>query len=222
MVDNAKRYGFRPYAVRGAGPAVGPVEVIVATGQDFDVNGGAQSVNLRSGDPVRRLAAGGINLADGAEGGGGALSVLGIMAAVSERGYFDSSIGQNGAMRPSKNLPSGIAWGTLIERQSRILMFDASAYTWACQVDDIVTATTEAAYQALIGSNMDHRLQAPVGETSADPQLDVSTTGTSSALIWRVVGLSLNRANEDFAEDNVELLVNINVPQGAPYQGTGV
>jgi hypothetical protein len=218
MTDNVACYGFRLHRSLVGEPL--PVEeMIVATAQSFDVNGGAANVGLGPGDPVIKLAAGGVNLCDGTEGAGGALSPYGIVMGVGP--YWDAA---DGVMRYSKTgvLPSDVAWGTVQARQSKVYVLRVDKAIWEVDVDDIVTATTEATYEALIGANVDPILTGAAGETRAKPMLDINTVNTTSTLIWRIVGLGNPVRNRDFAGANVKLLVTGNVIQGISAGVAGV
>lgn len=213
-MDNVAGYGFRFVKARQGDHQI-VEEGIVAAAQSFDVNGGAQNVALRVGDPVIRLAGGGFNLCDGAEGAGGALAPYGIVVGIKQ--YWNGT-----RLVTGNSLPSDTAYGTNLERQTKILVTPVQTAYWEVDVDDIVTATTKAAYQAFQGENADHRLQGASGEAYASPRLDISGHNTTATLIWRIVEVSKTLENRDFAGAFVKLIVVSNVYQQPEVNATGV
>src|SRR5512138_2661099 len=101
MTDNVSRYGFGRYGLTGDPGHAQPIRKIVATLESFDVSGGLQNAALRQGDVVTLLSTGGVTLCPGNETTPG--NPYGVVVGVEP--YFDSTIGQSGAMRPSKSLP---------------------------------------------------------------------------------------------------------------------
>lgn len=217
MADNVARYGFRwVRGLDGGKPMPVVEEHTVATAASFDVNGGAQNVLLRKGDPVIQLADGSMDLCDGAEGAGGALVPYGICVGIKQ--YYDGS-----RLRVSPEyLPSDIAWGTLRERRSAIFVMPISAGVWEIDADDAVTATTEAAYEALVGSNIDFRLSGLVNELYANPRGDISTTNTTNTLMLRIIAISKTVENSDFTGNFVKLHVIANRAQRPWSSATGL
>lgn len=207
MADNTHYYGFR-WARSNGKPCPSPEWKTVATGQD-DQDDGSNSVDLNIGDPVKLLAAGGVGLAVAGD------NVYGIIVAVAP--HYDSSLG---AMKPGNKLPNQTVWGTVEARRSMVGVVPASAGYWEIDVDDATTATTKAAYVALLGSNCDHAVPGNTSETSADPKLDISTTNTTQDNTWRVVDISSTMANKDFSGANVKLIVAINDSQEAGSPAT--
>jgi hypothetical protein len=214
MTDNRAQYGIRLYRHLTGDPH--PVEeMIVATAQSFDVYGAAQNVKLGPGDPVIKLAGGGVNLCPGNETT--TETPYGIVLGVAP--YYNAVTGR---MEFLDGLPADVAWGTNLERQSKVYVLPVDKAIWEVDVDDAVTATTLAAYQALIGSHADHILTGAVGETRADPKLDISTVETTSTLMWNIVGISDSLYNKDFSGANVKLLVKSNVMQLKTAGMTGI
>ncbi len=215
MVDNAVRYGFRPVRSR-TGATAAPVteRAFCISGASFDVNGGAQNVSLRPGDPIVRLTSGAVNLAPGSEGTEG--DVLGVVASIEQ--YFDANTGRMTAQGPG--VPSDFAYGTNLERQTIIRYYPAESAVFAIQVDDIVTATTIAAYQLLIGLNCQHILSGASGAAAASPKLDISGAAATATFDWRIIGISTTAGNVDPAGANFELYVTCNRPQLFTGAGT--
>lgn len=214
MADNPIRYGFRWSYNANGGRNPPLVPAIIATSQSFDINGGASNVSLRAGDPVTLISTGGVNLCDGSEGAGGGVALYGIVAKVLP--YWDATTER---MVFADAIPSDVAWGTILERQSKVLVIPADAGVFEIDCDDAATATTEAAYQAFIGENCDHILTAASG-TKATPRLDISGHGTATAQ-WRIVSVSDTRENMDFSGNYVKVDVRVNeAPTQLPAWGT--
>lgn len=217
-MDNFNFYGFRFFKSRFGSAMPAFERGFAVTGQAFNVNGGIQNANLQPGDLVRKLASGGLTLCDGAEGAGGALPPLGVVMHIGP--YFDGT-----RMKPSNQLPSNVAYGTILERQSTIWYLPVESAIWEVDCDDAVTATTEAAYQLTGGANADHRNAGAAGaavETGAKPRLDISTVNTTNTLIWRILGISPTQNNRDYSGNFVKLLVQPNVWQAPEVNATGI
>jgi hypothetical protein len=214
-MDNPQLYGIRWYSGNPS-PMPAPRVGLVATATSFDVNGGISNAALRIGDPITMNSTTGmVTLCQGYEASGNnGNAVLGIVVGVMP--YWDAA--QN-LMVPANALQSDIAWGTLLERQSKVLYIPAEAGIWEIDCDDAVTATTEAAYQAFINNNCDHTLAGASG-TSLNPRLDISQQGTATAQ-WRIEGVSPTLMNRDFSGNYVKLLVSVNEGVKGPYTATG-
>lgn len=217
MADNRQCYGWRWSVSANGRPHPNPIEVIVATGESFDINGGASNVGVGPGDIVRLKSTGGIELAEGAEGAGGAESPYAVVVGVQP--YWDAA---NSRMTYGNVLPSDVAWGTKLERQSKLLVVPVEWGLWEVDCDEATTATTKAAYQAFIGENCDHRHDVTSTNTRPTPRLDISTHNTTNTLIWRIVGISPTQDNQDFSGNYVKLIVAANVVQGKSAGVAGV
>ena len=215
MGDNPIGQGFRVHRLPGN---LSVVECIVATAQSFDVYNGASNVILRAGDPIYGLSTGGLALAAGSESSGGtATAPWGIVQTVGP--YYDVV---SGRMVQGEGLPSDVAWGTNLALQSKVGVLPVEGAIFEVDVDDKVTATTLATYQALINENCDHKLCGASGGKYALPRLDISGHATTSTLVWRIVGISPSCSNIDYSESYVKLLVKANVIGDAPFTATGV
>lgn len=202
MADNAARYGFRYFRSRhGSGNPV-VREAWVASAASFDVNSGASNVVLGAGDPLLQVSDGSVTLALGSETTD-STTILGICCGIKQ--YYDTVKGVMTAAGPG--IPSDLAWGTNLARQSRLYYIPADTAIWAIQVDDIVTATTQATYEAFIGENCRMVLTGASGENRAKPKLDIATHATTNTFPWKIVGVQPSPPNVDFAGANVELLV---------------
>lgn len=214
MSDNAVRYGFRWVKSRGGSSNQDIRRAWVATSASFDVSGGASNVVLGEGDPLVQLSDGSATLAVGNETTP-STTCLGICVGIKQ--YFDTARSVMTAMGPG--VPSDLAWGTNLARQTQVLFVPAQTAVWAIQVDDITTFTTEAAYQAAIGENVSHILTGASGELRAKPKLDISTHATTNTLVWKIIGISQTAQNQDYSGANVELYVICNLPSDGAILG---
>lgn len=212
MVANDVRYGFR-YAVSNSNPCPKPIEMLVATGQAF-TPGSATAARLQPGDPVRFIAGGTIDHANAGE------TIFGIMAGVGNDGkVWNTSIG-TGVMHPSSFIPSGVAYGTILERQTKVLVIPALGYEWEVDADGQLADL--AAWQAVVGGNADHSFAAPgAADLHANPELDISTEVATTAQ-WRIMRVSKTGLNQDFTDDQVKMIVKLNEGQEPPYLTAGI
>lgn len=200
MADNAFRYGFRFYRSRhGSGKQV-VMEAWIPTATSFDVNGGAANVVLGAGDVLLQLSTGGVTLAIGSEGTD-STTIKGVMTGIQQ--YYDTV--NSVVTKKGPGIPSDLAWGTNLARQSRIYYTPIDSAIWAVQVDDATTFTTQATYEAAIGENCRFINTGASGENRAKPKLDISTHATTNTFPFKIVGLS--SSNLDYSGANVELLV---------------
>jgi hypothetical protein len=211
MADNQPQYGFRWAVGYGNAPTPPIFEAIIATAASFDVTGGASNVGLGPGDPVYGLSTGGVTLCPGAETT--AIAPLGIVMGV-------APVWNGSEMENKRLVPSDTAWGTNLTRQTKIFYAPVTAGLWEIDCDDATTATTEAAYQALIHSNINYTLTGGIGSMASDrayPKADISTTATTNSLVLRIVGISKTARNMDFTGANVKILVKFNLAQEPGY-----
>lgn len=220
MADNVARYGFR--WVRGADggkPMPTIEEHTVATGQSFDVNGGAQNVNLRKGDVIQMSSTGTVILCDGVEGAGGSPGLVPYGVVEGIRQYYDGS-----KVRYSPEyLPSDIAWGTNRERRSIVHVIPITGCVW--EVDCNTTAAafdTVEEYEDMIGENVNLINAGASGELYANPRLDIVNQATTNTFMFRIVGISKSVENFDFAGNFVKLHVIANRAQRPWSSATGV
>jgi hypothetical protein len=201
MADNPVRYGFRAVKSRYGGRL--PVErALVATSASFDVNGGASNVVLGEGDVIVQLSTGTVTLAVGSEGTDSA-TVLGVVCGIKQ--YLDTATGTMTARGPG--IPSDLAWGTDLAKQSIVYYIPIESAIWAAQCDDNTTFTTEAAYQDAIGENITLVNTGASGTNRAAPKLDISENATTNTHPFKIVGISTTAGNQDFSGANVELYV---------------
>ena len=204
MADNAAKYGFRWVRSRYGGPNMVIERAWVATSASFDVNGGASNCVLGKGDPIFQQSDGSATLCLGNETTDSS-TVLGIVQSFE---YKDTV--RNVMTKLGPGIPSDLAWGTNLAFQTIAWYCPAHTAVWSVAVDDIVTATTEAGYQAFIGENCEHILTGASGATRVSPKLDISQHATTNTFLWKIIGIDRTAENQDFAEDNVRLLVIAN------------
>ena len=200
MANNVHKYGFRPVKPWKGTQTPEGLECAVADSYQATSDGAASNVDLNVGDPVLLVSTGTVGLATTT------VDVWGIICAI--KPYWNGS-----AMTYGNRLPGGTTGGTLISRQSRVMVIPVEQYVWEIDVDENTTATTYAAYQAFIGENADHTCVADVTNASrpkANPRLDISGHNTTNSLGWRIVGISDSLENADFTGTNVKLHVVCN------------
>lgn len=200
MAANTAMYGFRP--AFGGDTAI-DIECFVADSATI-ADDAAAACDLSPGDPVKLVSTGTVNLAKTTE------KVYGVVKAV--LGVYDSA---NGTYGPMNRVPVATTGGGILDRRTRVLVTLAKGVVFEADVDEATTATTEAAYQAFIGENVEHVCvrAASRGAYAAFPRLDISGHATTAGLGWRIVGISKNQANRDFSGANVKLLVMVNDSQ---------
>jgi hypothetical protein len=209
MADNIAIYGFRPYVGRYSSDFP-VVEKFTATG--YQAAPGAVNVDLNIGDPVIRVSDGSIAIAVA----GATNPVYGIVMGVPS--IWDASLG---AMRPSDKVPGATAW-SVISRQPRITVCRVQGMLWEVDVDDAVTATTLAGYQAFIGENVNIIYSASATTGRASPKVDISLHATTNTFQCNIVDVSPSVNNVDYSGANVKLIVQFNLPDENPPLILGV
>lgn len=220
MADNQAAYGFRVFRVAGSptgAPNVARWPVVSNYSSTTPV--GTAACAIRPGDPVNLLASGMVQhltISD-ATPTEDTMKCLGVCVGIDP--VFNTAKGQFGAMDRFSSLPTGVVYGTNLERQSNILIVPAEGLEFEADCDDAVTATTLAAYQALVGENcaISYTAVAPF----ATPRIDISTHVATSEQV-RIVGISPTMLNQDFSGANVKLIVRWNIVQNAPFTATGI
>lgn len=214
MTDNLRGYpGFKwVRSLLGTNPP-SAIPCRVASGYAGTINGGG-AIDLNLGDPVKLVATGTVAHAAGNEAAGGnGDPIYGIIV-----GFLPYWDGQKKVF--NYRLPNNTVYGTNLERMSYVLVYPAAGNVWEIDVDDSVTATTEAAYIDLIGTNADHRFT-----TGSEPKtnclLDISTASPATAQ-WRIHNVSGSAANQDYSGAYVKLEVTCNETQLAPFVTAGV
>lgn len=197
MADNTTRRGFRWYrSESGVGKA--PTVILpVAT---------SYATKLCRGDAVKFAADGSLQQA----AAGDAL-ICGIVSGV--RQYWDGTFRQRGTF-----LPASTAYSTDLTKESQLEVIPVLGQVFEVDADDKTTATTEAAYKALVNENCDHIIEAGSLNISY-MALDISDHKITSAQ-WQIVGISLSMENADFTGNRVKLLVQCNESEAIPYSKT--
>jgi hypothetical protein len=208
MADNIAMYGFRFVggSIDGGRDYPRTIRCPVATSQSFDVNGGAANVGLGRGDPVIKTSTGTVTLCDGVEGAGGPLLPWGIVLGVAPHWSVSES-----RLVFSDVIPSDVAWGTALSRQSYVYVIPVTAGLWEIDVDDNTTATTQALYQDMVGENVNYILTGASGEKRAKPKLDISNQAVTNTLVCQIENVPPPPCNRDFGGANVKLQVSFNL-----------
>lgn len=203
MADNTARYGLRWYKGWGGRNNPVPVEMVVATANDFDVSSGPSNIPLSPGDLVSIASTGGVVLHDASTPPFGVVVGLGP--------YYDSA---KGAMTFGSALPHNTAYGTNLERQTKVFVVPIDQGIW--EVDVAATNSnysTLALYQAKVGLNVSIANTQTTSNTKAWPVAVSSTLATTSTHCFRFLGLSPTVENQDFSGANVKILVVANYAQ---------
>ena len=216
MADNRHKYGFRFYSSLTGVGRTAAVEFPVATSYPPVINTNV-SVGLSIGDPVQILTDGSVALAgDTTTTGAVPFGVI-----VGLRGKVDA----NQKSRPASFLPTTLAYSTK-ENETRVQVLPFGRDLWEIDADDASTATTEAAYRALIGNNFDmvYLLDASnPDKRRANPMLDISGGGFgANTAHFRLFGISGTRENADFSGNFVKLLVQLNEGREPMFTATGL
>jgi len=201
MADNRHQYGIRFHSTQGGGGRPACIEALVASAYAGDHGG---SVGIAIGDPVDRLATGFVELTNDTATRD---TLFGVVMNIA-----NAKIDANGKARPSNYLPSGTSY-TLEETTSKLSVAPFSDHTWEMDCNDAVTATTLAAYRALVGENADmvfSRDTSNPDKPKCNPLLSISSHAATAALMWRIVGVSKSRENADFSGNFVKMLVQLN------------
>lgn len=209
MADNQYMYGFRWHSQLQGGPGR-PITTKkrLASGLAMTVNPGGVSVGLNVGDPVKILNDGTITMAAAGD------SIYGIVDGFGPSDFVGSAVGSAW----NNFIPSGTVGviGTEREIYAHVLPVAGQVFEVCC--DDAVTATTFAAYIALIEENCDH-VFIPVNP-KAKPALDISTHQAPTAG-WRIIDIT-RRIDQDPSGLFFNVLVTCNEVLQAPYITAGI
>lgn len=222
MADNQAFYGFRWALGYNTKPQPQPIEMMVASGQNFNISGSAVNFDLNVGDLVTILATGGITVAGGNENAQPSTAVYGVVVGFGSQGYYNSAVGR---MQRALKLPSGVVYGTNVERQSKVLVVPASAGYWEADCDGVggAVASTLLGYQAFVGENIDHQNVANATTLQLNPKLNIASHAAPfTAGAWRIMQVSQNFSNQDFSGANVKLIVGVNKGQEPFYTNSGI
>lgn len=212
MADNTHRYGLRWVGSLSGACYPKPREFLVASAYQATVS--AQNVDLNIGDPVSfNVGAPGSGFIELASGAGSPSIFWGVIV-----GFSNVKVGLPLLGRKFSRLPGGTTWASE-QNASKVLVVPFGDNLWEIDVDDKVTATTLAAYRALIDKNCDltySRDATNADQPKANPLLDISTASDDTA-DFRIVDVSRTAMNQDFSGSYVKLIVCGNEIGNAPY-----
>lgn len=168
----------------------------------------AYGTALYYGDPVKLAADGTIQAAAPGD------RLHGIFVGAEQ--YWDGTVKRKGL-----SLPAGVVWGTNVDRQTQARVIRATpGIIWELDADDGVTATTQAAHEALVNENCEWVTGTATGEYSG-AALDISLHNPATAtLSLRIVELP-NKSQQDFASSRVKYYVEINLANYPAGVATG-
>lgn len=212
MANNVHKYGFRWVGSADGSCYPKPIEGEVATAYQATIS--AENVDLNIGDPVQRTTDGSFIL--GALGSPATL--FGVIV-----GFSNVKVGLPLKGRKFSRLPGGTTW-TTEENRSKVLVVPFGRNYWEIDCDDASTATTFAAYRALVGENAEFTFSRDATDADrpkANPLLDISTHNTTTQAM-RIVDVSHTALNQDYSGLYVKLIVQVNETQEAPFVTTGV
>ena len=214
---NKTTYGLTwARSANGGKDCPAPEEWPVATGYQATVQGGT-AVDLNVGDVVKRTSGGTLALAEGTEitSYPSPAADIAVGVIVGFKPYFDGQV-----MVPTNFLPGGTVYGTNLSRQSKALVVPLQNGVWQLDCDENSTAATIAAYQLLVGENVDfvnkNVAVAPNGVVKADPQIDISTHAVTVTLRFRIYGLAQSLDSDNATETHFKLLLVANSYADAP------
>jgi hypothetical protein len=217
-MNNLTGYGFR-WAKEWPGQRdiPGIIPRYVASAASFDPSGGTANCVLGPGDVVNEVSDGTVFFCQGTENAQTPRIPYAVVVGVYP--FFDASLGSHGAMRWGTVLPSDVAWGTNINRASKVACVPITAGVWEVDIDETSASwDTEAEFRDMIGENVDMiNTNSPTNRLA--PKLDISSNATTATLYFRIVGISRTVENQDFSGTGVKLLVRANIsstPEHAP------
>lgn len=207
MADNAAKYGFRFHSTKSGSGTPSPVKRFAATGYNGQPDG-ATSVDMNIGDVVTLVNDGSVKLAASTD------TIYGVIVGFGP--YWDGE-----KMVPTKKLPNANAWGTNIARRCEIHVIPAKGNVFEVDMDDAVTYTTQATYEAAINTNFDLAVSCDSTTKKANYRLDANTSSTTDGQ-WRLEAISDTVENQDFSGSYVKVLVSVNesAEAGSPTVAT--
>jgi hypothetical protein len=219
MADNAAVYGFRWSVAYNGKPHPQPIEVAVASGQNFTISGSATNFNINVGDLVSYSTTGTVIVAGGNENAQTSVAVYGVVVGMGSQGFFNGT-----RMVRQTFLQSGVTYGTNVDRQTKLLVVPASAGFWEADCDGVgsAAASTYLGYQAFINENVDHQNVGVSASLQLNPKINIASHAAATAtLSWRIAGISQNVSNQDYTGANVKLVVSINKGQEPFFTNVG-
>lgn len=211
---NRAENGFKfVRGINGSRDTPEPEQWPIASGYQGAIQGGG-NVDVNVGDLVKRLSTGYLSIAEGTEitsynpGTVNADIPVGVVVGFSP--YFDGTV-----MQPTSVLPGGTVYGTNFTRQSFALVVPIQSGIWSINVDENTTATTYAAYLALVGQRVDF-VNTNATATEAGPRIDISGHATTVTHRFTIYGLSPSQNDLDYSAVDMSILVTANGYADAP------
>lgn len=188
---NTTRVGFRwARSATGSGSAQPSVEKVVASGY---------ATKLKAGDPVKLAADNTIQRA-----AAGDTNIFGVI-----HGFKQVYDAVNGVLRVgASSIAASSTWPSE-EKKNIAYVTPVTGQIFEVDADDGATATTEAAFRALVNENCDHVI------SDTDAALDISTHVTTTAQ-WRIKDLIIGAWN-DYTVTRAKLLVECNESEEPTY-----
>lgn len=166
----------------------------------------AYATSLGRGAPVKLLSDGTVDLA------ATNASVYGVFDGMAQN--YNASTGFVG---PAPKYTATVTYGSDMTRQSLAYVIPVVGQVFRITCDDNVTATTQAAYEALVGGNIDFAAGTAVGDRSGHVA-DISTIATTAEDL-RIVNIP-DKTSTDFSATGVEIEVEFNLIQGTQVGST--
>lgn len=160
----------------------------------------AYGTSIYQGDPVKMTTDGTLQLAAPTD------AVFGVFLGMKQ--VYNSV---SGTVAPAGAYLATVTWGTNVSRQSRAYVVPVRGQVFRVTCDDATTATTQLAYEALVGENCEFATGTATGDRSG-LLLDISTHNTTNTITCRIEGVP-DRELTNFAGTGVELDVIFNVIQ---------
>lgn len=198
MANRPNAIGFRWVRNRLAPTSEPPRETLtIASGY---------ATSLGRGAPVKVISDGTIQLAATND------SVYGVFDGMAQN--YNASTGFVG---PAPAYVATVTYSSNMSRQSRAYVIPVRGQVFRITADDNTTATTQAAYEAHIGTNVDFAAGTAAGDRSGHV-CDISTVATTAEDL-RIVNVP-DVTTTDFSATGVELEVEFNLIQGTQVGST--
>ena len=192
MANNQNKNGFHWVGNKYAPGAKEPPIMIYPVADDY-------ATAIPRGYPVALASDGTITVAST-----GNNVVFGISDGTEQ--YWDGSV-----LRSGNVLPASTSYDTVVARQSRLRVIPVRGQLFRINCDDNTTATTQAAYEAFVGENVDWTAGTAVNG-DAGCQIDISGHATTATLPVRIENVP-DKETQDFSGTLVSLLVSFNLIQ---------
>jgi hypothetical protein len=160
----------------------------------------AYATSIYQGDPVKMTTDGTLQLAAPTD------AVYGVFLGMKQ--VYNSSLG---VVAPAGAYIATVTYGSVMSRQSIARVVPVRSQVFRISCDDATTATTQAAYEALMGENCEFATGTASGDRSG-LLLDISTHNTTNTITCRIEDVP-DKDITNFAATGVELEVIFNVIQ---------